>query len=72
MRGRKFQKNCTDECQRKGLSALHRLPDDVEFKDIAEEVSFLAAIQEGQEDLNQGRLISNEEMKKRIDSWISV
>jgi len=54
------------------LSALHRLPDDVEFKDIAEEVAFLAAIQEGQEDLIQGRLISNEEMKKRIDSWTSV
>lgn len=54
------------------LSALNRLPDDVEFKDIAEEVAFLAAIQEGQEDLIQGRLISNEEMKKRIDSWTSV
>ncbi len=54
------------------LSALHRLPDDVEFKDIAEEVAFLAAIQEGQEDLIQGRLISNEEMKKRLDSWTSV
>ncbi|MES2310236.1 MAG: hypothetical protein V4507_15385 [Verrucomicrobiota bacterium] len=51
------------------LSALHRLPDDVEFKDIAEEIAFLSAVREGQDDLSQSRIVSNEEMKKRIDSW---
>jgi predicted transcriptional regulator len=54
------------------LSALQRLPDDVEFKDIAEEIAFLSAVREGQDDLSCGRVISNEEMKKRIDSWIGV
>lgn len=54
------------------LSALHRLPDDVEFKDIAEEIAFLAAVKEGQEDVQQGRVISNDELKKKIDSWTTA
>ena len=54
------------------LNAIHRLPDDAEFKDITDEIAFLAAVKEGQEDVRQGRVVSNEEMKKRIDSWTTA
>jgi predicted transcriptional regulator len=53
------------------LEAVHRLPEEASFHDISEEVAFLAAVREGQEDLKQGRVISNEEMKQRLDSWLS-
>jgi len=53
------------------LEAVHRLPEEASFHDIAEEVAFLAAIREGQEDLSQGKVISNEEMKRRLDSWLA-
>jgi hypothetical protein len=53
------------------LNAIHRLPDDANLKDVAEEIAFLVALQEGDEDLKQGKILSNEEMKKRLDSWLS-
>jgi predicted transcriptional regulator len=53
------------------LEAVHRLPDEATFDDIADEIAFLAAIREGEEDVKQGRIISNEEMKKRLDSWLT-
>jgi predicted transcriptional regulator len=48
------------------LDAVHRLPEEASFRDIAEEVAFLAALREGHEDLSQGRVVSNEEMKQRL------
>jgi predicted transcriptional regulator len=54
------------------LEAVHRLPDEASFHDIAEEVAFLAAIREGQQDLEQSRVVSNEEVKRRLDSCFEV
>jgi predicted transcriptional regulator len=48
------------------LEAVHRLPDEATFDDIAEEVAFLAAIRDGEEDIKQGRIVSNAEMKQRL------
>jgi predicted transcriptional regulator len=53
------------------LEAVHRLPEEASFHDIAEEVAFLAALREGQEDLSQGKVVSNEEIKRRLDSWLT-
>jgi predicted transcriptional regulator len=53
------------------LEAVHRLPDEASFGDIADEVAFLAALREGEKDIEQGRIISNEEMKRRLDSWLT-
>jgi hypothetical protein len=53
------------------LEALHRLPEDISFRDIAEEVAFLAAVREGEEQVKQGKTISNEEMRRRLDSWFA-
>jgi predicted transcriptional regulator len=51
------------------LEAIQRLPDDISFRDVADEIALLAALQEAERDIEQGRLISNEEMKSRIGQW---
>jgi predicted transcriptional regulator len=51
------------------LQAIQRLPDDIDFRDVADEIALLAAVQEAERDIEQGRLIPNEEMKARIGQW---
>jgi hypothetical protein len=51
------------------LEAIQRLPDDIGFRDVADEIALLAALQEAEDDIGHGRLISNEEMKSRIAQW---
>jgi len=51
------------------LQAIQRLPDDIDYRDIADEVAFLAAVREAEADIAAGRVISNEEMKARITAW---
>jgi predicted transcriptional regulator len=53
------------------LEAVHRLPGEANLRDIAEEVAFLAAVREGEQDLKDGRVVCNEEMKRRLDSWFA-
>ena len=52
------------------LEAVHRLPEEADFHDIAEEIAFLSAIREGENDLHEGKVVSNDEMKQRLDSWL--
>jgi hypothetical protein len=51
------------------LQAIQRLPDDIDYRDVADEVAFLAAVQEAEGDIVEGRLVSNEQMKARIAEW---
>jgi hypothetical protein len=51
------------------LQAIQRLPNDADFRDVAEEIALLAAVQEAGRDIEQGRVISNEEMKARLTQW---
>ena len=48
------------------LQAIHRLPDDIDYQDVKEEIAFLAAMGEAERDIEEGRVISNEQMKARI------
>jgi predicted transcriptional regulator len=51
------------------LQAINRLPDDIDYRDIAEEIAFLAAVRQAERDIEQGRLVTNEQMKTRIGEW---
>lgn len=51
------------------LQAISRLPDDIDYRDIAEEIAFLAAMREAERDIEEGRLVTNEQMKARISEW---
>ena len=53
------------------LQAIHRLPDDANYKAIAEEIAFLAALDQGEQDIQTGRVVSNEDARKRLESWTS-
>ena len=48
------------------LQAISRLPDDIDYRDVNNEIAFLAAIQEAEQDIRNGSLVSNEQMKTRI------
>jgi hypothetical protein len=51
------------------LEAIQRLRDDIDFRDVSDEIALLAAVQEAERDIEQGRQISSEEMKSRIGQW---
>jgi hypothetical protein len=51
------------------LQAINRLPDDIDFRDAADEIAFLAAVREAERDIEQARIVTNEEMKARIGQW---
>ncbi len=50
---------------------MQRLPDDADFRDVNEEIALLAAVAEAEDDVREGRLINNEEMKSRLDEWLN-
>jgi predicted transcriptional regulator len=51
------------------IEAIQRLPDDIDYRDVSDEIAFLAAIREAERDIEQGHLVSNEDMKARIAQW---
>jgi predicted transcriptional regulator len=53
------------------IEAVRRLPEQVNIEEIADEIAILAAIQKGERDADSGRVVSHDEMKKRLGSWIS-
>jgi predicted transcriptional regulator len=44
-------------------------PDDSSFEEILRELAMAQMIQRGLEDSRQGRIIENDEMKRRMESW---
>ncbi|MDP9005014.1 MAG: hypothetical protein M3N12_09540 [Verrucomicrobiota bacterium] len=51
------------------LQAINQLPDDIDYRDAADEIAFLAAMREAERDIEQGRLVMNEQTKARIGEW---
>ena len=45
------------------------LPEDTSYDEILKELAFNKMIQKGLKDSKVGKVISNKEMKKRIQSW---
>jgi hypothetical protein len=53
------------------LQAIQRLPDDADYKAIADEIAFLAALRQAEDDIQEGRLVSNEDVRRQLESWTS-
>lgn len=51
------------------MEALQRLPDDVTLVEIRKEIEFIAAIQEGREQVRRGETVSLDEVEKKIPQW---
>jgi predicted transcriptional regulator len=53
------------------MKAIRQLPDEATLEEIVERVEILAAIQRGEEDIEAGRYITHEEMKRQVEQWLS-
>ena len=51
------------------LEAIGKLPDDADFDEIMYRLYVLDKIRKGQEAAEQGHTISQEELKREIQSW---
>ncbi len=51
------------------LKTIRKMPAKATMDEIVEELAILAAIQRGEEAAEEGRVISHDEMKKRVKSW---
>jgi predicted transcriptional regulator len=52
------------------VEAVQSLPDESTFEVILEEIATLAAIRRGESDVEAGRVISHEEVKRRVAKWL--
>ena len=52
------------------LRLVERLDDDVSFEDIMYELYVLEKIQRGLKDAEEGRVMSHEQAKQRLNRWL--
>jgi len=51
------------------IETIRRLPDGCSAEDIMYEIDFIAQVLEGLKDAEEGRLLSTEELLKRVEQW---
>ncbi len=51
------------------IETIKRLPDGCSIDDIMYEINFVAQVLEGLKDADDGRLLSTEELLKRVARW---
>lgn len=51
------------------MDLIGRQPDDSTYDELLRELAFRRMVQRGLDDADAGRTISDDEMKKKIDSW---
>ena len=49
---------------------LAKLPDDASLEDVQYHLHVLRHIERGRRDVEEGRVVSQEEMKRRIGRWL--
>ena len=53
------------------IQVIGALPEDASYQAVSEELSILEALDQAEDDIREGRVISHDEVKKRFYSWIS-
>lgn len=53
------------------LETIRALPDDCSLEEIAERIEFMAAVQKGLDQLDRGKSIPHDELKKQLASWLT-
>ncbi len=53
------------------IEAIKKLPNNATLKDIQERIAYLDAVEKGLEQLEKGRTVSLESVKKKISKWAS-
>jgi predicted transcriptional regulator len=49
---------------------LQRIPDGASLNDIAQKIEFIAAVQQGLDELDRGERIPIEEVERELSSWL--
>ena len=57
--------------KQKTIQVLGTLPEDSSYDDLQEEVKILAALEEAEHDIRDGRVVSHEDAKLRFAQWTS-
>lgn len=50
---------------------LDKLPDDCSLEDIQYTLYVRSKMEKGQQDINEGHVLSHEEVKARMDRWLN-
>ena len=53
------------------LETIRALPDDCSLEEIAERIEFMAAVQKGLDQLDNGEGIPHDEVKRQLASWLT-
>ena len=53
------------------IKTIQTLPDSATWAEIEERIRFLAAIDQGLEDMRAGKVIPHEEVKASLHKWLS-
>jgi len=53
------------------LETIRALPDDCSLEKIAERIEFMAAVQKGLDQLDNGEGIPHDEVKRQLASWLT-
>ena len=51
------------------IDIIGRQPDDSSYDEILRELAFARMVQRGLDDSNAGRTLSDDDVKRKIDSW---
>ncbi len=51
------------------IETIKRLPDESSLEDIMYEINFVAQVLDGLKDAEAGRLVTTEELLKRVEQW---
>jgi predicted transcriptional regulator len=54
------------------LQAIDRLPDSATLEDIMAELYFRQKVERGLKDLEEGRVISHEDARRRLVQWLKA
>ena len=53
------------------LETIRALPDDCSLEEIAERIEFMAAVQKGLDQIDDGKGIPHDEVKRQLASWLT-
>lgn len=53
------------------IKTIQQMPDSATWGQIEERIRFLAALDEGLEDIKAGRLVPHEDVKESLRQWLS-
>jgi len=52
------------------IKAIQTLPNDSSYDDIMEKLYFMQKVESGLRDIEEGRVVSHEEVKERLSQWL--